>query len=235
MFSVAISVFALLLAGQAIAAPMPMPMRRAALEEGRLMIRATTAPDGIIKVYERQISDSIATMSKDGNIVEFKNTGKRQISDSIATMSKDGNIVEFKNTGKRQISDSIATMSKDGNIVEFKNTGKRQISDSIATMSKDGNIVEFKNTGKRQISDSIATMSKDGNIVEFITPASVRSRIVLPPCPKMAILLSSRTPVNGGTPGCPRADLWLKILSDVVHIGAEVHSLALLLIFPIIF
>ncbi|TFK94460.1 hypothetical protein K466DRAFT_593634, partial [Polyporus arcularius HHB13444] len=133
--------------GQTVALPtMPMPMRR------ELDSRQTGSFE-TIQAYRRAPAPAVNTMPVD-----------------VATMSKDGNIVLFENTGAKQrrspepevntMPVDVPTMSQNGKIVLFNNPQAKQRREPIPevntmpvdvpTMSQNGKIVLFNNPQAKQ-------------------------------------------------------------------------------------
>jgi len=164
---------------------LPMPMRREAeliqlRAANALSMRATTAPDGIITVYERQFADSQPGMAPAGDLLPFQNTGKRDSSDSETRAAaelrelREANALSMRAITsphgvvyERQFSDSQPGMAPSGDLLPFSNAGKRQFSDSDPGMAPSGDLLHFSNSGKRQFSDSAPGMVPTGDLLPF--------------------------------------------------------------------
>jgi len=165
-FSTLVSLLALPLLGQSMAAPLAKPFPMHKMESG--VDGRDSAAESMIN---RQFSDSIPAMAPKGDILPFKNGGvnkrrfifirdpaatyldeedRRQFSDLIPP---EGQLRPFANGAKRD-SESEDAMAPDEPIELFAiGVANRQFADSIPAMAPNGQIKPFENGGtdKRQL------------------------------------------------------------------------------------
>jgi len=162
-----VSALVLLLAGQAIASPIPISFSADAATEALKTIPvyvkrqipaevAVKSPNGQVVPYtKRQIPAEVAVKAPNGQVVPYS---KRQIPAEVAVKSPNGQVVPYT---KRQIPAEIAVKAPNGQVVPYS---KRQIPAELAVKSPNGQVVPYT---KRQIPAEVAVKAPNGQVVPY--------------------------------------------------------------------